>query len=182
MSVEFLPADEKRRFLELAVFPPDEATPEAAVATLWAHTGQLDDWESQELLVTLGERSLVQLVTQAPVSGKTPRRHVSLHDLVYDYIQRAVPVTRASHEQLLAAYQAKCPDGWPSGPERRLLLHPPVSPLGRGGSRGERTDLLLDLRWLEAKAEAGHVFDLATDFTRAVEACPSTIRTAVTCG
>ena len=54
VSVEFLPPDERQRFLELAVFPPDEATPEAAVATLWAHAGQLDDWESQELLVTLG--------------------------------------------------------------------------------------------------------------------------------
>ncbi len=172
VSVEFLPPDERRRFLELAVFPPDEATPEAAVAILWAHAGQLDDWESQELLVTLGERSLVQLVTQAPVSGKTPRRHVSLHDLVYDYIQRAAPITSSTHEQLLAAYQAKCPDGWPSGPNDGYFFTHLFHHLAGAGRGDERTDLLLDLRWLEAKAEAGYVFDLVSDFTRAVERLP----------
>ena len=42
-------------------------------------------WDAQELLVTLAERSLVQLVTKAPDSGQPPRRDVALHDLVYDY-------------------------------------------------------------------------------------------------
>ena len=39
-----------------------------------------------------------------------------LHDLVYDYVQRAVPDTPGLARPLLAAYQAKCPDGWPNGP------------------------------------------------------------------
>jgi hypothetical protein len=34
VSIDALAADQKQRFAELAVFPPDETIPEAAVATL----------------------------------------------------------------------------------------------------------------------------------------------------
>ena len=35
VSIDALADDEKRRFAELSVFPPDETIPEAAVETLW---------------------------------------------------------------------------------------------------------------------------------------------------
>ncbi len=37
----------------------------------------------------------------------------------------------------------------------------------------ELTDLMRDLHWLESKAEAGYVFDIAMDFTRTLEAIPA---------
>ena len=84
-----------------------------------------------------------------------------------------LPSASSTHEQLLAAYQAKCPDGWPSGPNDGYFFTHLFHHLAGAGRGDERTDLLLDLRWLEAKAEAGYVFDLAMDFTRAVDGLPA---------
>ena len=169
-SVEFLPSVEKRRFLELAVFPPDEATPEAAIATLWAHTGALDDWDTEGLLISLGERSLVQLVTprsESETGQCSAWSPDALHDLVYDYVQRAVPDLQALHGQLLAAYQTKCPEGWPNGPDDGYFFTHLRDHLAAAGRSGELLDLLLGSQWLESKAEHGHVFDLPLDFDAA---------------
>jgi hypothetical protein len=95
------------------------------------------------------------MVTKASDRGEKPRRYVAMHDLVYDYIQSTVTITPATHEQLLAAYQAKSPDGWPSGPNDGYFFTHVFHHLAGAGRGAERTDLLLDLRWLEAKAEAG---------------------------
>ena len=46
VSIDALAPDQARRFAELAVFPPDEAVPEAAVATLWSHTGPMKEREA----------------------------------------------------------------------------------------------------------------------------------------
>ena len=60
-SLEVLPLEEQKRFVELAVFAIDRGAPQAAVDALWAHTGGLQPYESQILLAELAERSLVQL-------------------------------------------------------------------------------------------------------------------------
>jgi NB-ARC domain len=52
VSIDALAPDQARRFAELAVFPPDEAVPEAAVATLWSHTGPMKEREARRLLST----------------------------------------------------------------------------------------------------------------------------------
>lgn len=75
-SVKFLTNDEQARFLELAVFPPDEATPIAALRTLWSHAVGFDDWDTDALVIKLSRRSLLELTTSA--AGKA----ISLHDLV----------------------------------------------------------------------------------------------------
>jgi hypothetical protein len=68
-SVDMLTNDEQRRFAELAVFQDDDDTvPESAIATLWEHTGRLDDLDTDDLLINLAERSLIQLDTPAPAS------------------------------------------------------------------------------------------------------------------
>jgi hypothetical protein len=173
ISVEFLRSAEKQRFLELAVFPPDEATTEAAVATLWAHTGGLDEWGAQELLASLGERSLVQLVSKVAGGSQRPRPGVALHDLVYDYVRGVAPVTPETHERLLQAYEARCPEGWASGPNDGYFFTHLSHHLAEAGRGDEQIRLLLDLPWLEAKTEAGYVLDLAMDFTRAGERLPA---------
>ena len=100
VSVEFLSAEARQRFLELALFPQGEPACEADIGTLWAYTGGLDDWTTRELLVTLEEQSLLQSVPHSAGSGGPSGRRISLHDLVYDYARRAIPDIAALHGQL----------------------------------------------------------------------------------
>jgi hypothetical protein len=110
VSVKFLSADEQPRFLELAVFPPDEATPIAALRTLWSHTAGFDDWDTDALVIKLSQRSLLELTTS------TDGKAISLHDLVYDYVHRAAGDETELHHRLLEAYRRKCPGGWHANP------------------------------------------------------------------
>ncbi|MGD0948418.1 MAG: hypothetical protein ABSA52_13400 [Candidatus Binatia bacterium] len=96
-----------------------------------------------------------------------------MHDLLHDFATR-LAVQRfgsmpALHEQVLDAYRAKCSagaaGGWASGPNDGYFLQHLRHHLLDAGRGDELVQLLLDLRWLEAKAEAGLVFDLAEDFS-----------------
>jgi WD40 repeat protein len=166
VSVAALPDNERQRFLELAVFPRDAATPAAAVATLWSHTGHLDDWDADELLLALSERSLLT------VANANDRGRIELHDLIHDYLRHATPDARPLHTALLGAYTARCPNGWSSGPNDGYFFQHLRSHLA-GAERGaELVRLLLDWRFLEAKTAAGLVFDLADDFNAAAAALP----------
>ncbi len=164
VSVAALPDAERQRFLELTVFPRDAATPTAAVATLWAHTGQRDDWATRKLLLTLRDRSLLTLTTT------TGREHFELHDLIHDYLRRATAEPRPLHVALLTAYEARCSDGWPSGPDDGYFFTYLRDHLAAAGRAAELPALVRDHRWLEAKATAGVVADLLGDFDAALVA------------
>jgi hypothetical protein len=76
VSVDALAASDPnwaKHYGELAVFPPDEAVPEAAVVQLWVHTNGLNERAARQLLTTLGRKLLVRL------EGQAPHRHVALH-------------------------------------------------------------------------------------------------------
>ncbi len=161
VSVAALPEAERQRFLELAVFPADKATPTAAVATLWSRTGRLDDWSADELLATLRERSLLTL---ARTNNQT---RVELHDLIHDYLRHATPEPRPLHAALLAAYAERCRDGWPGGPNDGYFFTHLRTHLTAADRAGELPTLVRDHRWLEAKAAAGVVSDLPADFAAA---------------
>lgn len=164
VSVQSLEPEEQLRFVELGVFPEDEAVPEAAVTTLWGHTGQLDDLDTQTLLMKLKHRSLVQL--SQPTASSVGR--VALHDLLHDYCLRRADHDLGSeaalHERLLAAYRAKCANGWFTGANDGYLHGHLRSHLLAVGRVDELVDLLTDLRWIQAKAQAGLVFELAADY------------------
>ena len=170
VSVESLQPGEKERFLELGVFPPDQTTPGPAAATLWAHTGSLDAWATAELLTTLAERSLVQMT--APAAATPGPRRFSLHDLIYDYTQRAQSDQRSLHGDLLAAYQKKCPDGWHTGPNdgyffERLCMH-----IAEASRAEDLVELLHDLHWLQSKARNRNVYEISSDFEIALDELP----------
>ncbi len=116
VSVDRLSEDEARRFVELRVFPSDETVPEAAVMTLWQHTGAQKKRHAGRLLTTLVRRALVQ------VDGVAPNRRVSLHDLMRSYAERIAPDEQALHRDVVEAYRAVCPDGWESGPDDGYFL------------------------------------------------------------
>jgi tetratricopeptide (TPR) repeat protein len=116
VSVDVLEADEQRRFAELAVFATDRPVPEAAVRTLWAHTGDLNDLDTTDLIINLAERSLIRLDQTPGPPGEDVDRHISLHDLLYDFATRLAGEPQPLHEALLDAYRQLCPEGWASGP------------------------------------------------------------------
>ena len=176
ISVQALATDAQTRLVELGVFPEDESVPELLIATLWQHTGQLDDLETQRLLIKLKQRSLVQLTSGGePIASGVGR--VSLHDLIHDYCLRRANVDfgerTALHERLLAAYRQRCPEGWWTGPNDGYLfdhLREHLVAVGRGS---ELADLLHELQWLEAKNAAGSIFDLPRDFHIAIATLPA---------
>jgi WD40 repeat protein len=166
-SVEMLSETEQKRYAELAVFENGEMVPEAAVATLWEHTGNLDDLDTEDLLINLYERSLIQLDQKADEDGKI-HRCFSLHDLLHDYAVRIAGEPRTLHQTMLDAYHKQCPDGWHTGPNDGYFFQSLRHHLIGSYKNDELANLLLDLNWLEAKANNDMCFDLLLDFTQAL--------------
>ncbi len=162
-SVEMLPDDEQQRFAELSVFAPDQTVPEAAAATLWSHTGNLDDLDTEELLINLAERSLVQLDQNTEAYGKVHRRF-RLHDLLHDYAVRVAGEPRVVHQKLLDAYRKKCPDGWQTGPNDGYFFQNLCQHLATVGHDGELRLLLVNFKWLQAKLGATDTLALIGDY------------------
>ena len=80
---------------------------------------------------------------------------------------------KALQDQLLSAYQAMCKDGWPSGPNDTYFFTHLRQHLIKAGRLAELADLLQELRWLEAKSEAGLTFDLTADFRDVLRVLPA---------
>lgn len=152
MSVRALDAAEQVRLVELGVFPEDEAVPEKAVATLWRHTGRLDDLDTAALLVKLKQRSLVQLSAGEQGGGDVGR--ASLHDLVHDYCVRRAEKEFGKpahlHDLLLDAYRQQATGGWWTGPNDGYFHRFLGQHLEAAGSAREHFDLLLTFEWLAA--------------------------------
>ena len=148
-----------RHYLELAVFPEDEAAPEAAVLTLWTGGNGLTERQGRRLLADLADLTLIKL------TGEAPRRRVSLHDLQHDYLRaRAGEALQGLQERLLAAYRRNCPGGWHQGPDDGYFFQRLPAHLMAAGREGELRDLLLDYRWLRAKLAAVDVYSLIRDY------------------
>ncbi len=110
VSLELLSDAERERYAELAVFPEDVDIPLAAVETLWAYSGGLDDLDTEELCQRLFDLSLLSL----DLSELTLR----LHDVLREYLQPREGEARSSlHGILIEAYGKLCHKGWASGPE-----------------------------------------------------------------
>jgi WD40 repeat protein len=167
VGIDRLEPGQARRFAELAVFPPDEAVPEAAVLTLWSHTGPMPERQARRLLTFLERRGLVRLDAEAAETGAGPVRRVSLHDLLHDYAARLVGDPAPLHKLLVDSYRVRCPGGWAEGPNDGYFFSRLRHHLVAAGRGAELIDLLRDLRWYEAKVEGGLLFDLAQDFAAA---------------
>ena len=109
VSIDFLSSEDPaavRRYQELAIFPEDESVPEAAIATIWAHTGGLKKRNVGKLLTKMKDRSLLLL------EGEAHNRLISLHDLQFDYLRVAADDLTSLHNQLLEAYRRECGNKW----------------------------------------------------------------------
>jgi len=166
VSVDALAASDPnwaKHYQELAVFPADEAVPEAAIVQLWVHTNGLNERAARQLLTTLGRKSLVRL------EGQAPQRRVALHDLQHDYLRAALRDLTGLHAELLAAYREKCPEGWHAGPNDGYFFERLTWHLARAGRVDELRSLLLNYRWLRAKLDASGPAALIADYDVALD-------------
>jgi len=175
VSLRVLPQEQRDRFAELAVFALDRGAPEAAVVTLWEHTGGLSPRHARKLLTDLAARSLVQLSPVAGVDGQAGVR-MTLHDLLHNFAtgmaEKQLGSTAALHKTLLEAYAKKCPSGWPSGPDDGYFLQNLCEHLLAAGKLDETVDLLTGLPWTEAKCRAKLIFSLQDDYRNTIAVMP----------
>jgi hypothetical protein len=130
--------DAANRYLELAVFPSDEAIPEAAVVTLWGRGGELPEEDSRKLLATLDRKSLLRM------EGGPADRRITLHDLQYDFLRSKQADWPGLHNRPLDAYRAKCGDGWHTGPNDAYFFQRLAYHLSEAGRKEQLRDLLLN--------------------------------------
>jgi hypothetical protein len=163
-SVDALPPNEQRRFAELAVFARANPVPEAALAALWSHTGNLSDSDTTDLLVNLADRSLIRLHQKPTTPGETVERYVSLHDLLFDFATKLIEERTTLHGTLLEAYRKECPSGWPTGPNDGYFCQHLAYHLRESGETGDLKNLLFDYRWLRKKLGVTDVNGLIADY------------------
>jgi len=162
ISIDRLDADQRERFSELAVFPTDQTIPEAAVHTLWAHTGGLKSRHSSKLLSVLERKSLLRLDTD--ITGENQTRRMSLHDLLHDYALGMTDNSVVLHKKLLDAYHAQCLDGWASGPNDGYFFENLCAHFASAGKVEVLREVLTDYRFLQAKLDASGPQSLVEDY------------------
>ncbi|MEU1183848.1 NB-ARC domain-containing protein [Streptomyces sp. NPDC005820] len=168
VSVDALPnAGVVSRYLDFALFTEDVAVPEAVLVTLWTADGLRPDL-AQDDINLLVERSLVQ--------RDDADRRLSLHDLLFDYVRAVRSETgdaQARHRRLVAAYRAKCPQDWPSGPDDGYFFEHLSRHLVEAGQADELHRLISltaadgHNAWYETKRDRGDVAGFLSDVTTA---------------
>lgn len=148
VSIDFLSSEDPdavKRYQELAVFPEDEFIPEAAITTLWVHTGNMKKRNVGKLLTKLKDRSLLRL------DGETPNRLISLHDLQFDYLRSTAGDFISLHNNLLEAYGKEYSNKWSIGPVDSYFFEHLAYHMKEAGKREELRKLLFSFEWMCSK-------------------------------
>ena len=83
VSLDLLDPNERARFGELGVFPEDADIPIGVVARLWAETGGLAEFETEDLLSRLYDLSLL-------LNLDLNRRILRLHDTIRHFLRGSI--------------------------------------------------------------------------------------------
>jgi WD40 repeat protein len=141
-SLRRLPACDRDRYLELAIFPEDTAVPEAVLHRYWAATSGDANHPTARFCRRLADLSLVVAYRRDP-----PRLY--LHDVVRAYLRQITAQRHARlHRVLLDAHRGLVPvrDGvslwWELSPEERYLWTWLASHLHAAGLNEELHDCL----------------------------------------
>ncbi|WP_448612212.1 NB-ARC domain-containing protein [Geodermatophilus sp. URMC 60] len=157
LGLDCLGPSERQRYRELAVFAGRGPVPRSVVEALWTPSG-MSGAAISSLLTTLQERALL---SRDPVTDR-----IDLHDLQFDVVRADLDAALpAAHEQLLAGYAARCPRGWPSGPDDGYFFQHLAEHLAAAGRHSELTVLLGDIEWMRSRLAAGGVTGLLADYT-----------------
>jgi NB-ARC domain/APAF-1 helical domain len=147
VSLDLLSAPERERFGELGVFPEDADIPVGVVARLWAETGGLADFETEDLLGKLFDLSLL-------LERDLGQGFFRLHDTVRQFLRARTGEERlvTQHRVLVASL-----DGAGKAADERTRRYFYLSRphhLAEAGERDQLDALLLDPAWLKAKLDA----------------------------
>jgi hypothetical protein len=145
LSVRELPAEDRRLYYTLGIFPEDVRTPQSVVARLWRQLSpELSQFDCDELVTELAQLALIE----RNADDKT----VSLHDLLREYTREQVgDELAATHATLLSAYN---PDEkpWPQIEHDGYLYYHLAYHLREAGRKEELYTLLTgSADWMEAK-------------------------------
>ena len=148
LSLDLLSEPERLRFGELGVFPEDVEIPAGVVGRLWAVTGGLDEFETEDLLSRLFGLSLLYSLDLGQGAFR-------LHDTVRHFLQDLAGKDGliAQHRQLITALDDVSNAVTDVGTRRYFYLYLPHH-LAAAQQRERLDALLLDPGWLEAKLEA----------------------------
>ncbi|HRE46862.1 MAG TPA: NB-ARC domain-containing protein [Aggregatilineales bacterium] len=143
VSLSLLKAAETGRFSELAIFPEDTDIPLETVGRLWAATGNLDEFDTEELCGLLYSRSLLQ-------SLDLGRRVIRLHDVVRTYLSdEHTNALKGWHNQFLGAY--KLSEWWQLSHSEPYLWETLAYHLLEAGRREDFFRTAADLRYIAIK-------------------------------
>jgi WD40 repeat protein len=150
ISTDDLGADQRKLYLDLAVFLEDEQVPEGALQVLW----NTDRYDTQDLIDLFVDRSLATL--------KDGR--LSVHDLQHDFMTKRAGNLLKLHEKLLEGYKSRCSGGWATGPNDGYFFQHLAYHLSQAGKESDLRALLLDFDWMQARLQAADVAGLIHDF------------------
>jgi WD40 repeat protein len=146
VSIDLLDPEQRKHYIELAIFPEDHDVPLATVEALWG----LETFETEDLVQRLGDLSLLKFDLK---TGS-----VRLHDVVRAYLAGQLSEAAALHRRLI--------DAW--GDLRRLpdayAWHQLAYHLVRAGRQETLHELLLDLDWLQAALDATDPYTLQASY------------------
>jgi hypothetical protein len=162
LGLDFLGPSHRQRYRELAVFAGRGAVPRSAIEALWAPAG-VSATDAGDLLARFADRGLLR---RDPVTGR-----VELHDLQFDVARAdlgdSLPL---AHEQLLAGYAARCPGGWPSGPDDGYFYQHLAGHLLAAGRFRDLLELV-NRPFLDAKFQHLHSYlGILAEFRNAMQA------------
>jgi len=154
VSLEPFSESERDRFRELAIFHEDVNVPLQVVATLWQASGNLDDFDSEDLCERLHRHSLLQTLDLTT-------REIRLHDVMRTYLQAAL-AKRTDPKQV----HGKLIDAWddPYTLPDRYAWQWYAYHMAEAGRSAQLRELLLSPAWLQAKLAATDATSLTADF------------------
>ncbi|MCB0164028.1 MAG: hypothetical protein KDI79_07380, partial [Anaerolineae bacterium] len=118
LSLAELTAEEQQLYNSLIIFKKDEPIRLSVIKMLWSQLSNYEAEDSEELLLDLADRALLQL--------NEKNQMVTLHDLVRDFMAEQLPVERRqqAHTRLLAYYRTtQTGHGWASAPDDGYLYN-----------------------------------------------------------
>jgi WD40 repeat protein len=158
ISLELLSEAERVRFVEFGIFPEDAEIPVGVVARMWATTGGLEEFETEDRLSRLFDLSLL-------LDLDLGQRFFRLHDTIRQFLRDQAGKGRlvAQHKQLAAALADAAND--PDSPTRRYFYLYLPHHVAEADERERLDALLLDPGWLCAKLNAtGSPYSLYSDY------------------
>lgn len=164
LSLDALPALQRERLQELAVFPEDVAIPLQTIARYWAYTGWLTAAQSLDLLQVLHGKGLLYLDETAQHAT------VAFHDLQRDFLLLSVDRPATLHHRLLNAHEhayqvaGEAWQWWQLPADEPYLWDHLITHLGEAERHDEARHLLFDYRWLDAKLRVRDINRVLRDY------------------